>query len=147
MKKQLILFVFFFGIVFNVLAQRGNGKINGSVKNINQKELQSASIVLLKPKDSSSVKFTVADKAGNFEFTGIANGKYLVGLSSVGYAKTFSPLFEITDARPEITLDAIMMAESAKGLAGVTVTAKKPFVEQKIDRMVVNVEASVTNLG
>ena len=29
----------------------------------------------------------------------------------------------------------------------VTVTAKKPLIEQKIDRMIVNVEAAVTNVG
>lgn len=29
----------------------------------------------------------------------------------------------------------------------VTVTAKKPLIEQKLDRTIVNVEASVTNVG
>ena len=32
-------------------------------------------------------------------------------------------------------------------MAGVTVTAKKPLIEQKLDRTIVNVEASATNVG
>ena len=35
----------------------------------------------------------------------------------------------------------------AKNLSAVIVTGKKPLIEQKIDRMVVNVDASVTNVG
>ena len=34
-----------------------------------------------------------------------------------------------------------------KDLTGVTVAAKKPLIEQKIDRTIVNVEASITNVG
>ena len=35
----------------------------------------------------------------------------------------------------------------AKSVGAVTVTARKPLIEQKIDRMVVNVDAAVTNVG
>jgi len=39
------------------------------------------------------------------------------------------------------------MVQQAKGLAGVTVTAKKPFIETKIDKTIVNVDASPTSAG
>ncbi|HLG40304.1 MAG TPA: TonB-dependent receptor, partial [Chitinophagaceae bacterium] len=58
-----------------------------------------------------------------------------------------SPVFEITEANPEVSVSAFTMNETVKALGEVTVSAKRPFVEQKIDRMVVNVEASVTNMG
>src|SRR5258705_10795842 len=35
----------------------------------------------------------------------------------------------------------------AKSIEGVTVVAKRPLIEQKIERTIVNVEASVTNVG
>jgi iron complex outermembrane receptor protein len=145
--KKIILLSVFFGMVFNLMAQRGNGKITGSVKGATQKDLQSATIVLLKAKDSSVVKFAVAGKNGAYEFTGIAAGRYIISITSVGYDKVFSPAFEITETKPDVNVAAITMIERVKGLGGVTVTAKKPFVEQKIDRMVVNVESSVTNMG
>lgn len=39
------------------------------------------------------------------------------------------------------------MNEAAKGIEGVTVTAKRPFIETKIDKTVVNVDASPTSAG
>ena len=147
MKKMFFLLFVFLWMLLVAKGQTGTGKITGSVKSISQKEMQSASIILLRAKDSTSVKLAVADKSGNYEFTGIKAGKYLIGVSSVGYSKVFSQPFEITDTRPEINLPAIAMTETVKGLGEVTVSAKRPFVEQKIDRMIVNVEASVTNMG
>ena len=39
------------------------------------------------------------------------------------------------------------MKVAAKGLSDVTVTAKKPFIETKIDKTIVNVDASPTIAG
>lgn len=44
-------------------------------------------------------------------------------------------------------MNAIVLQVKTKTLSTVTVTAKKPLIEQKIDRMVVNVDASVANVG
>jgi outer membrane receptor protein involved in Fe transport len=44
-------------------------------------------------------------------------------------------------------LPVIELAAMSKDLAGVTVTAKRPLVEQRIDRTIVNVDASITNVG
>src|SRR5205814_3179282 len=44
-------------------------------------------------------------------------------------------------------LKTIELVPLPKDLAGVTVAAKKPLIEQKIDRTIVNVEASITNVG
>src|SRR5438477_3100086 len=55
--------------------------------------------------------------------------------------------FEISSSNPSVILPALVMTEQAKNLAGVTVTAKKPFIESKIDRTIVNVESSPTSAG
>ncbi len=128
-------------------AQAKNGKISGSIKDGAQKNLQSATVTLLRAKDSSSVKFSVTNKSGDYEFYRYSEGKYLVSVTSVGYDKTFSNLFEITAARPEVNPGTITMTETTKGLGGVTVTAKRPFIETKIDKTIVNVEASPTSAG
>ena len=44
-------------------------------------------------------------------------------------------------------MKTIELIPVAKSVAGVTVTAKKPLIEQRIDRTIVNVEASATNVG
>jgi iron complex outermembrane recepter protein len=44
-------------------------------------------------------------------------------------------------------LPAFNLVSVSKSLTGVTVTAKRPLIEQKVDRTIVNVDASVTNVG
>jgi len=44
-------------------------------------------------------------------------------------------------------LKTIELIPTAKELSAVTVTGRRPLIEQHIDRMVVNVDAAVTNVG
>lgn len=128
-------------------AQLKTGSVNGIVIDGSQKTIESATVALLRAKDSSTVKFSVAAKNGKFSFDNIPAGRYLVSISAVGHQKGFSEIFEISSASSLVQLKTIELVPQAKGMATVTVTAKRPLIEQKIDRMVVNVEASVTNVG
>jgi outer membrane cobalamin receptor len=147
MRKICILLAAFTGMVLFVQAQVKNSKITGSIKDGPQKNLQSATITLLRSKDSVSVKFSVTNKEGNYEFVNVKAGSYLVSVTLVGYEKAYSSHFEITEANPEVSLGTIVLTESAKNLGGVTVTAKRPFIETKIDKTIVNVEASPSSAG
>ena len=127
-------------------AQTGNGKVNGIVIDGNSKIIESATITLLRAKDSSVFKMSVADKTGKFSFDGIGEGKYIVSITAVGHNKGFSEIFEIK-SNSTITLKTIELVPVTKSISGVTVVAKKPLIEQKIDRTIVNVDASITNVG
>ncbi|HEY0058022.1 MAG TPA: TonB-dependent receptor, partial [Flavisolibacter sp.] len=129
----------------SAIAQNG-GKVSGSVSEA-EKPVEGATISLLRSKDSSTVKLAASDKQGRFQFDEVADGKYLVSVTAVGRQKTFSPVMEITPAQQSIQLPVINLAPASKDLAGVTVSAKRPLVEQRIDRTVVNVDASITNVG
>lgn len=128
-------------------AQNWNGKITGTVIDGNTKTIESATITLLRAKDSSVSKMSVANKTGKFVFEGIPEGKYIVSISAVGHNKGFSETFEITHSNPTITLKTVELVPQAKNLSAAVVTAKRPLIEQKVDRTIVNVEASVTNVG
>ncbi|HSU29466.1 MAG TPA: TonB-dependent receptor [Chitinophagaceae bacterium] len=148
MKKLLTLLILAlaaFGTVAN--AQVKPGKINGTVIDGNTKTIESATITLLRAKDSSVAKMSVADKTGKFSFESVAEGKYFVSITAVGHMKGFSETIEITAANPAITLKTIELIPAAKTEGGVTVVGKRPLIEQKLDRTIVNVEASVTNVG
>lgn len=129
---------------FSSIAQT-TGRISGSVKDEEGKAIQSATISLLKSTDSSLVKVAVSDKSGAYEFVEIKNGKYRLSYTSVGFTKKLSSLFEVSGNNVE--LPPTSLAAAAKGLTGVTVTAQRPFVETKLDKTIVNVEASPTNAG
>ncbi|HLG40303.1 MAG TPA: TonB-dependent receptor, partial [Chitinophagaceae bacterium] len=147
MRKILSLLAVICGMAMFANAQTTSGKVNGTIKDGPQRNLQLATITLLKAKDSSSVKFSSANRDGNYEFVNVREGKYLVSISLTGYEKSFSSVFDINDANSEINLGTIILTESVKGLEGVTVTARRPFIETKIDKTVVNVESSPTSAG
>ena len=134
-------------VCFILFAQNKIGKISGSIYDNNKKPLQSVSAFLLKSKDSSLVKLAVTDKEGKYEFENIAEGKFIVSVSAIGYEKRFSPVFEINASSPSVKLESFQLNEAAKSLTGVTVNAKKPFIESKIDKTVVNVDASPSSAG
>lgn len=129
------------------LAQVKKGKISGTVIDGSTKTIESATISLLRAKDSSMVKMGVADKTGKFEFDNVTEGKYLVAISAVGHNKGFSEIVEINSSNTSVTLKTIELVPSAKAIAGVTVQSKRPLIEQKPGKMVVNVDASPTNSG
>ena len=123
------------------------GKVSGIITDESQKPLQSASVSLLRAKDSSLVKTAVTNKEGKYEFESINEGKFLLFVSSVGFQKKYGQSLEITAANSSFTAETIRLSAEAKSMQEVTVTAKKPFIETKIDKTVVNVDASPTSAG
>ncbi|MGZ5133857.1 MAG: outer membrane beta-barrel protein, partial [Flavitalea sp.] len=128
-------------------AQTRTASIQGSIADGSQQPIVSASISLLKSTDSSLIKMGVTDKAGRFEFNNIGIGNYIVLASSVGYDKSYSKLIELQTESSVFRLNAIVLIAQPKNLKEVTVVFRKPLIEQKIDRTIINVEAAVTNTG
>lgn len=143
----LLMVVGLTGVTLISHAQAPSGKVSGHVIDGSEKVIAAATITLLKAKDSSVAKISAASKDGDFVFDGIASGRYLVSISATGHKKAWTPVFELSAEKPAVSLSTIELVPVAKDLAGVTVTGRKPLVEQRIDRMVVNVEAAVTNVG
>lgn len=121
------------------------GKISGSIKSADKKAIEAATVSLLKAKDSSLVKLAVTDKKGVFEFEHVSNGNYLLLADAIGYGKTYSAIV-VSDGNKLVTTDFVMNATS-QSLADVSVTARRPLIENKIDKTIVNVDASPTNTG
>jgi iron complex outermembrane recepter protein len=128
-------------------AQTKTGRISGTVIDGSTKTIESATITLLKAKDSSVVKMAVADKAGKYEFENVPEGRYIVAISAVGHDKGFSAPVEISAASTAVEVKTIELVPQAQAIGGVTVTAKKPAIEMKPGKMVLNVDASPTNAG
>ena len=101
-------------------------------------------MALLNP-DSSTMKTVAADGDGAFLFENLAPGSYLVSSSVVGYSKFISEKISVESM--SITLPDFILKEATTELNVVTVKAKKPLFEQKIDRLVVNVQSSITSSG
>jgi hypothetical protein len=133
-------------IVSTAIAQ-STGIVTGNITSNNVKAVEGATVSLLRAKDSATVKLSAANKEGVFTFEKVADGKYVVSVTAVGHQKSYSKVIEVNPLEQTIQIPVISLSPVSKELAGVSVTAKRPLVEQRIDRTIVNVEASITNIG
>ena len=128
-------------------AQTGKGKITLTILNEQKAPVDAATVELLRNKDSSLVKTAVSDKAGLIEFDNINASSYLIRVSSVGLVTTYSTGFVVKEGETTSLTSINMAANAAAQMQGVTVAAKKPFIQRLNDRLIVNVENSVINVG
>jgi hypothetical protein len=128
-------------------AQSPTGSIKGIIIDGTKSSISAASVSLLKAQDSSLIKTLVSEKSGKYEFTDLKADTYLVVATLVGHGKTYSKPLQISADNPSIQADPIQLKAQSKDLKEVTVVSRKPMIEQKIDRTIINVEAAVTNAG
>ncbi len=122
------------------------GLVSGKLSSA-QKNVEAASIGLIRTKDSAVVKRAVTDKNGDFSIEKIPAGKYLVAVQAAGYAKYYSDAFELSANHPTHHLNITALKPVANELANVSVVSKRPFIEQRLDKTVINVDASPSNAG
>ncbi|MEO5995506.1 MAG: TonB-dependent receptor, partial [Chitinophagaceae bacterium] len=121
--------------------------IKGKVQDDNAKLLPYANVLLLATKDSVLVKGSGTDVYGNFAFDKIRPGRYFLSASRVGYKQVFSAPFTVAAGLNELQIPILKLVLESKQLKEVTVLGKRPFLEQKIDRTVVNVSNSIIASG
>jgi len=148
MRLLILLSVFFwFGTTITNAQQPVKGTITGQCIDQADKPLPFSTMLLLKASDSTLVKGAVADAEGTYLFENIAAGHYRLSAQQVGYTKTRSNEFVLDADHLAIKMPVLKLAEEQRKLAEVTVVAKRPFIEQQVDRMVVNVENSAVAAG
>lgn len=140
MRNAIVLFM---GLLLTAFVQAQT--INGYVKDDQGKNAAGASVALKKSKDSSVVKLGITNAQGRYEFTDIQPGKYFVNISHVGFNSFNSPAFELSGSGYSVP-DAALTRVSGN-LKEVVVTSRKPIVEVKADKIVMNVEGSINAVG
>jgi len=143
-SKSVQYFLVIIGFLFPAT---GFSQIQGAVRNENNQPLSFANVLLMNQKDSTVVTGLMASEEGTYNFTSFKPGTYLVGVSMLGYKPAYSPPFEIKAANVHYHNEPIFVEAESHQLQDVNVVAKKPLYEMKIDRMVVNVENSITSAG
>lgn len=121
-------------------------QLKGSVHDHSGQPVAFANVLLLANSDSSLVKGAVTNESGMYEMEDILSGHYLVSVSMLGYSTAFLPL-EVQVEEKAVELPPIMLQENAADLETVEIKAKKPLFEQQIDRLVINVQNSITAAG
>ncbi|MBK7122958.1 MAG: TonB-dependent receptor [Chitinophagaceae bacterium] len=138
--RQLIL-----SILAGLFAVNSHAQVSGNAKDTQGVPVKGATISLLAAKDSAIVKLAVTAATGDYLFSTVKAGSYLVKASYVDHLPAFSAPIEVsTDA---IKVPELKLSKSTGNLKEVVVVAQKPLVEIKADKMVVNVEGTINAVG
>ena len=122
-------------------------KIHGAVTDMNGSPLTGASVLLQRKADSGLAKGTVTSKMGDYSFENITTGDYFISFSNTGFSPRHTGLLQVLPGLRNTDLGVEKLEPLPSALANVTVTANRPLYEQKIDRLTINVENSITAAG
>ncbi|MCC6460815.1 MAG: carboxypeptidase regulatory-like domain-containing protein, partial [Saprospiraceae bacterium] len=129
-----------------------NHAVLGAVADESGAPLAFATVTWHRAADSSLVKAGLSDEKGQFALEsrlpgGTPTDTYFVRASQLGLQTTNSPVFRFPEHESRQQLNAIRLLPLATDLGEVTVSARKPFIERKMDRLVLNVENSILAAG
>jgi outer membrane receptor protein involved in Fe transport len=136
MKKIITaLFLIYSSISFSQI------KVTGKVVSHENNPVDLAEILFIN-KDSIAQKSELTNAKGEFVIA-IAKGNYLLQIRQFG-KKLYTSKIDLTQ---ELDLGVIKISQKNEILAEVVVQSKKKLIERKVDRLVYNVENSITSQG
>lgn len=145
--KQAITVIVILVLVFNLsssFGKSGISHIEGKViDNMNNEPIIYAVVAIGSTKDSSIVKTAYTDSSGYYQINGINDGQYYILAQMVGYNKFTEPIIIDSihkNTEKIIKLDVYTQKE-------VKVVAKRPFIEAKSDRLILNTDAQIAAAG
>lgn len=133
-------------LVTKISLAQNEASVKGVVADENKKPLTSTTVSLFNAHDSSLVKMAITKENGSYEFQNIPDGVYYTTYSNAGY-QTLSGRDFILNNKLKYCCDTAIMIAGKTQLAEVVVAVKKPFIEAKMDKMIVNVENSPIAAG
>ncbi|MBB1644608.1 MULTISPECIES: TonB-dependent receptor domain-containing protein [unclassified Sphingobacterium] len=142
MKRYFYLLLLNFLIASFAYAQV---KVTGNVRVENNVPLASATAYLMKAKTTVILKAVVTDENGEYQFSDIQAGSYYVDVKMVGYTANKSSVFDIS--KSDYKLPTILLNTDTRKLQEVAVEGKRPMVESKPGKLVLNVENSPLAAG
>ncbi|MEX1239730.1 MAG: outer membrane beta-barrel family protein [Cyclobacteriaceae bacterium] len=105
--------------------------------------LPGATVLLLSPRDSSLVNFSVADNHGRFVLKNIGDGQYLLKVTFLGY-RPFAKLIAPAENSPVVDLGKIQLEPVSNDLEAIEIAAERPPVTVKKDTIEFNARSFKT---
>ncbi|HEU4719284.1 MAG TPA: outer membrane beta-barrel protein, partial [Bacteroidia bacterium] len=124
-----------------------HAQVTGTVTDSLGQPLPFCNVMLLNAADSSVVTGTTGDDKGSFSLEKKRDGNFLVMAIFSGYEKYYSLPFSLSETQPKYNAGTIVLRADPKLLGSVDIVAQKPFMEQKLDRVVFNIDNSVVASG
>lgn len=136
----LILILTFFSI--GISAQ--DHSLTGTVVDETGLEVSYANIILNSQPDNSMLQMSVSDLDGKFLFQDLASGNYSLDISFIGMEPRTIDL-EINN--DDADLGTISLNLSSIQLETTVITARRPIIEVRADKTVLNVDGTINSAG
>lgn len=125
-------------------ALRAQIVLQGRVTDEESNILSFAQVILMKLPDSTVIKTELSDTAGVFKINAPVQQDYILKTTFPGYKDNFTSIPAESSGNLNIP---VVMALKTHELNNLTVTASKPLLERKPDRIIFNVGSSVSSIG
>ena len=150
-KRLVALAILFLLSTFYTQAQtvnRATGKISGKIVDAQTgNPIEYTTIRLFTQDQNKLVNGVIADSKGSFKLTNVPDGKYKVVIDFLGYQKIEKSNVVLNKDNRSIAFNDVKLSSSPTTLQGVTITAKKDLIENKIDKMIYNADKDVSSLS
>jgi len=121
-------------------------QVSGRLLDEHARPLVYTTVTLLVAADSSFVINSLTDPDGKFTFPSVKPGIYKIRVSPMGYSSYTTMPFTVGGNVP-VNIAPISIQSSGENLKEVKITASKPLVEAKSDRLIFNVDNSAMAVG
>ncbi|MBE5322341.1 TonB-dependent receptor [Pedobacter sp. MR2016-19] len=121
-------------------------QVSGRLLDEHARPLEYTTVTLLVAADSSFVINSLTDPDGKFTFPSVKPGIYKIRVSPIGYSSYTTRPFTVGGNAP-VSIAPISIQSSGENLKEVKITASKPLVEAKSDRLIFNVDNSAMAVG
>ena len=135
--KKIILFLCLLTFTSFVNAQI---TVTGKVADNTNEPIEFANVVLLNKENNDIIIGTITDKNGKFQLKTDKKGEFNLQISFVGF-KNYTKNISVS-----IDLKSVVLIPNNE-LSEVVVTARKKIIERKVDRLIFNVENSISATG
>ena len=142
--RKLYFLLFFSCFLQSIQAQHPGKVVKITVLNDASQPMPAASVQLLKH-DSTLLQTQGTDRSGVAEFTGLHEDNYIIRVTYTGYEDSFTGISELQ--KGDFFNKTLTLKAATAVLQNVTVNTKRPFIQFRPDKTVVNVDAGITNAG
>jgi len=146
MKQKLLLAAALFLFAAGNATAQNTTIITGEVRNNPGKPAKAATVLLLRAKDSSLAKTEVTDAKGIYTIRMAKPGSYFIRTTVAGMKTANTAKFDLNEGGT-VNVPFLALFPAEKSLEAVTVTSKKPMVEVKADKTILNVEGTINAVG
>ena len=134
-------------LLFSVLGASAQGTVRGTVVDKTTEEAISfATVSVNRHGTTTYVAGATTDVDGKFNIKDIADGKYTIVISYVGY-KELKRDFELSPQHRTMSYTLLHMTEEPHTLSEVTVTGQKSAMRLEVDRKTFDVSQLISNSG